>query len=160
MKTLLVMCAVIGLFAACSKTEIKPGTNVFSSSSEDNLSIVKKRSTFLVSHPWIYQGLYFHYIDQQHKGDPQYVRGASNNVIDLDDTKYIFKKNGTFVEYDGGYTYPGTWNFSDKTASLLILDYQYWKDNDSILVLNNSRCNYTAPIGYHSKSYTELIPAL
>ena len=161
MKVLPVVCVVMGLlFAACTKTEMKPETNIVSASSNDNISIVRKRSNLLISHSWMYQGFYFHYIDKQHKGDPQYVRGASNNVINLNDTKYIFSKNGTFVEYDGGYTYPGTWKFTDTTASLLILDYQYWKDNDSIQVLNNSHCNYTAPMGYHSKSYTELIPAL
>jgi len=161
MKVLCVAYAVMGLLvAACTKTEMKPQTNIVSAGADDNASIVKKRSNLLVSHPWIYQVFYFHYIDKQHKGDPQYVRGASSNVINLDATKYIFRKNGTFVEYDGGYTYPGTWKFSDTAASLLILDYQYWKDNDSILVLNNSHCNYTAPMGYHSKSYTELIPAL
>jgi hypothetical protein len=161
MKVLFIVCATTGLLlAACTKTEMKPETSIVSAGAADNVSIIKKRSNLLVSHSWIYQGFYFHYLDKQHKGDPQYVRGVSNNVINLDNTKYIFSKNGTFVEYDGGYTYPGTWKFTDTTASLLILDYQYWKDNDSILVLNNSHCNYTAPMGYHSKSFTELIPAL
>lgn len=159
MKTVLVCIAVALLFATCTKTELKPQDGSISASSISNLSILKTRSAYLVLHPWVYKGFYFHYIDQQHKGDPQYIRGASNNIIDLDNTKYIFKKNGTFVEYDGGYTYPGTWKFSDNTASLLILDYQYWTDNDSILVLTNNRCNYTQPLGYNDKSYTELIPA-
>ncbi|HEX5150647.1 MAG TPA: hypothetical protein VFW07_04330 [Parafilimonas sp.] len=161
MQVLFVVCAVTGLLlAACTKTEMKPETSIVSAGTAANISIIKKRSNLLVSHSWIYQGFYFHYVDKRHKGDPQYVRGASNNVINLDDTKYIFSKNGTFVEYDGGYTYPGTWKFFDTAASLLILNYQYRNDNDSIQVLNNSHCNYTASMGYHSKSYTELIPAL
>ena len=162
MKILPLACMALGLFfAGCTKTETRPETGSVSAGSDDNISVVKKRSTFLMLHPWIYQGFYFHYVDKQHKGDPEYVRGASNNnVINLDNTKYVFKNDGTFVEYDGGYTYPGTWKFSDTTASLLILDYQSWTDDDSILVLNNNHCNYTGHLGYHSKSYTELVPAL
>lgn len=159
MKMLSIVCMAVLLFAGCTKTEIKPETG-FASASTENNSIVNKRSDFLVSHPWMYEELYFHYVNKHQKGDPQYVRGASGNVINLDDTRYVFKKNGTFVEHDGGYTYPGTWKFTDNTASLLILDYTYWTDNDSILLLKNDECNYTAPMGYRSKSYTELIPAL
>jgi hypothetical protein len=159
MKKLLTLFAAMMLITACTKTEINPGTGILSANSEANATVVKARSAFLVSHPWMYRSYYFHYADQQHKGDPQYVRGASNNILDLDSTLYIFKKNGTFVEYDGGYKYPGTWKFSDNTASLLILDYKYWVDNDSILVLNKNLCNYTQPLGYHDKTYTELIPA-
>ena len=159
MKIKFFLCmAVIAGLAACTKSDVKPGTNSISASSADNSSILKTRFAFLVAHPWRYQGFYFHYVDAQHKGDPQYVRGASNNILDLDATKYLFKKNGSFVEFDGGYTYPGTWKFADNTASLLILDYTYWKDNDSVLVLNNNTCNYTSPMGYHAKSFTELIP--
>ncbi|HEY2726493.1 MAG TPA: hypothetical protein VGI61_04935, partial [Parafilimonas sp.] len=158
MKFKAILCmAIIVVLAACTKTNVKPETNAISASSTDN-SIVKTRSAYLTAHPWRYQGFYFHYVDQQHKGDPQYVRGAGNNILNLDATKYLFKKNGSFVEFDGGYTYPGTWKFTDNTASLLILDYTYWKDNDSVLVLNNTACNYTEPMGYHDKSYTELIP--
>jgi hypothetical protein len=158
MKIKFIFCmAVIAGLAACTKTDVRPETNLVSASSTDNSSILKARSAFLVAHPWRYQGFYFHYIDQQHKGDPQYVRGASNNILNLDATKYLFKKNGSFVEFDGGYTYPGTWKFTDNTASLLVLDYTYWKDNDSVLVLNNNTCSYTQPMGYHAKSYTELI---
>jgi hypothetical protein len=159
MRIFNVCIAIVLLFVTCTKTDIKPVNSALSANTTTDVSIVKTRSGFLISHPWIYQGYYFHYVDRQHKGDPQYVRGASNNILDLDATKYIFKKNGTFVEYDGGYTYPGKWKFSDNTASLLILDYQYWKDNDSILVLNNNHCNYTAPLAYHDKIFTELIPA-
>lgn len=155
MKALL--CAIIFAalcIAACTKTDVQPPQQV-SANTSDNLSIVKTRSSYLVSNKWVYNALYFNYIDQQHKGDPQYIRGASNNILDLDKTIYSFKDDGTFVELDGGYKYPGTWKFTDKTASLLVLDYTYWTDNDSILVMSNKLCNYTQPIGYHHKSYTE-----
>jgi len=158
MKVLLTIGIAIIFFIACTKMETAPATDALTAVSKADLSIVKTRSALLISHPWIYQGFYFHYIDQQHKGDPQYVRGAHNNIIDLDETKYFFKRDGSFVEYDGGYTYPGTWTFSDNTASLLILDYTYWKDKDSILVLKSSLCSYTGSLGYHDRSYTELIP--
>lgn len=157
MKTLLIACAVLIIFAACTKNDIKPESSAVTSNSED--FSVKTRSAFLIAHPWKYKGFYFHYIDQQHKGDPQYERGTPNNLVDLDATRFIFRKNGTFVEHDGGYTYPGTWKFTDNTASLLVLDFTYWKDNDSILVLSDKHWNYTQPMGYHSKSYSELIPA-
>ncbi len=159
MKKLLTLFVVVLCIVGCTKMETNPGTGILSAGSEAGVNVVKSRSAFLVSHPWKYQSYYFHYADQQHKGDPQYVRGATNNILDLDSTLYIFKKNGTFVEYDGGYKYPGTWTFSDNTASLLILDYTYWTDKDSVLVLNNSLCNYTQPLGYHDKTYTELIQA-
>lgn len=158
MKKLLMGCVVSVFFVACTKTDIKPEIHIISAGSED-LASVKKRSAFLLSQQWVYKGFYFHYVNQQHKGNPQYVRGASNNVLDLDNTKFTFANNGTFVEVDGGYTHPGKWWFSDSTASLLIMDYQYWTDRDSILILNNYHFNYTQPLGYHDKTYTELIPA-
>jgi hypothetical protein len=160
MKTLFFLfCAAVIFLSACSKTDMQPVTNSVSASSEEDASIVKMRSALLVAHPWMYQEYDFHYIDQHHRGDIQYQRGGTNNVINLDDTRFIFKSDGTFKEHDGGYTYPGKWRFSDNTASLLILNFQNWTDNDSILVLNNNHLKYTQPMGYHDKSYTELITA-
>ena len=157
MKKLLMWGMVVVFFAACTKTDINPGTRIISASSQD-LASVKKRSAFLLSHQWVYNGFYFHYVNQKHKGNPQYVRGASNNILNLDNTEFTFSNNGTFVEVDGGYTYPGKWWFSDSTASLLVMDYQYWTDRDSIRILNDLQFNYTQPLGYHDKTYTELIP--
>jgi hypothetical protein len=97
------------------KQKLSPAT--VSTSSQDDATVVKTRSNILVSHPWMYQGFYFHYVDKQHKGDPEYVRGASNNDINLDETRFTFRSNGTFVELDGGYRYPGTWNFTDNTGN-------------------------------------------
>lgn len=144
---------------ACTKTELSPSSDSISSGAADNLSVARTRPAILTSHPWIYKSLYFNYIDQNQKGDPQYVRGASNNILDLDETKYTFKKNGTFVELDGGYTYPGTWKFSDSTASLLLLDFTYWNEKDSILILNKNLLSYTQTHNYTRKNYTELVAA-
>lgn len=153
-----ITCIAVMVLAACNKTGVKPGANIVSTASED-LSIVKTRSLYLVSHPWKYNGFYFEYVDQQHKGDPQYIRGASNNLVDLDATTFFFRKNGSFVELDGGDRLPGTWSFSDASASLLILEYNYGKSKDSILVLNQNHWNYTKPIYDNKKSYSELVPA-
>ena len=146
-------------FTACTKTELSPSSDSISSSAADNLSIARTRSATLTSHAWIYNSLYFHYINQNQKGDPEYVRGASNNILDLDETKFTFKKNGTFVELDGGNTFPGTWKFSDSTASLLLLDFTYWADKDSILILNKNLLSYTQTHNYTRKNYTELVAA-
>ncbi len=146
------------VIAACTKTEINPGTGILSANSEAKCNGSESPFRFFGIAFMDILIILFSLHHQQHKGDPEYVRGASNNILNLASTLYIFKKNGTFVEYDGGYKYPGTWKFSDNTASLLILDYKYWVDNDSILVLNNNLCNYTQPLGYHDKTYTELIP--
>jgi hypothetical protein len=160
MKTLLFLfCAYAICLSACTKSDIQPSTNAVSTVSEENASILRMRSAMLLAHPWMYQEFDFHYIDQHHRGDIQYLRGGSQNVINLDDTRFIFRKDGTFKEYDGGYIYPGKWRFSDNTATLLILNFQNWTDDDSILVLNNNHLKYTQPMGYHDKSYTELITA-
>ena len=146
-------------FAACTKTELNPLSNSISSSAQDNLSVARTRSQILTLHPWIYKSLYFEYINQNQKGSPQYVRGASNNILNLDETKYTFKMNGSFVELDGGYTYPGTWKFSDSTAFLLLLDFTYWNERDSILVLNKNLLSYTQTHNYSHKNYTDLVAA-
>src|SRR5580765_2232874 len=156
MKTLCFFCFACVIFFACTKTDIQPANSVSSGSQED-MTILKEHSAFLVAHPWLYQEYDFHYVDQHHRGDIQYLRGGTNNVINLDDTRLLFKTDGTFKELDGGNIYTGKWRFSDKTATLLILDFQYWTDDDSILVLNNNHLKYTEPMGYHDKSYTELI---
>lgn len=160
MKSVFILCMALIIYAACTKNGVKPGAAV-SASSED-MSVIKTRSANLVSHPWKYNAYYIFYHDQQHKGDPQYIRGNSNNIIDMNLWKFIFRKNGTFVELrDDGGPDPGTWHFTDNTASLLVLEYSHVTNNDSILILNNNHLNYTQPAGYQnmSKNYSELIPA-
>jgi hypothetical protein len=154
-----VTCIAVIILAACNKTGVKPEANVVSTGSED-LAIVKTRSLYLVSHPWKYNEFYFEYIDQQHKGNPQYIRGTSNNLVDLDATTFFFRKDGSFVELDGGDRLTGTWHFSDGSASVLILEYSnHLTDKNTILVLNQNHLNYTRPIYDGKKSYSELIPA-
>jgi len=158
MKKLFLLLSVgIIIFSSCQKTEIKPAT--VSASSQDEASVVKTRSNILVSHPWMYQGFYFHYVDKQHKGDPEYVRGASNNAINLDATRFTFRSNGTFVELDGGYRYPGTWNFTDNTATVMVMHYSWGDDDCTFVNFNSNHLNFTQPMGYNSLSFTELIPA-
>ncbi len=152
-------CACIIFLSACTKTDIKSATNTFPASEEERLSAVKIRSALLVAHPWIYQGYYFHYVDPNNKGDVQYERGGTNNVIDLDETRFTFKPDHTFIEIDGGYTYLGTWHFADNTATVLYMYFTYGTDVETIIALNNNHFNYTQPLGYGDKSYTELIPA-
>jgi hypothetical protein len=154
-----ITCIAVIILAACNKTSVTPQTSVASTGSED-LTIVKTRSLYLVSHPWKYNGFYFNYIDQQHKGDPQYVRGASHNLLDLDATTFFFRKNGSFVELDQGNRLTGTWKFSDSKASVLIVVYDnHLTDNDTILVLNQNHWKYTRRIYDGNKSYSELVPA-
>jgi hypothetical protein len=154
-----ITCVAVIILAACNKTGIKPQASNASTGSED-LSIVKTRSLYLVSHPWKYNGFYFNYIDQQHKGDPQYVRGASNNLVNLDATTFFFRKNGSFIELDSGNRLTGTWHFSDASASVLIIEYSnHLTDNDTILVLSQNHWNYTRRIYDGKKSYSELVPA-
>lgn len=159
MKTTLILMFVFTvILSACTKSDLQPSVNSISATSEDN-SVIKKRSALLTAHAWMYQERDFGYIDNHHRGDPQYIRGASNNIEHLDDIRFVFKVNGTFTEKGDDYIQRGNWHFSDKTASLLILNYKYYTNNDSILVLTNNNLNYTEPFGYHSKIYTELITA-
>jgi len=107
----------------------------------------------------MYKGFYFHYVDKNNKGDVEYERGGTHNAINLDDTRITFRQNGTLVQLDGGYRYPGTWKFSDNTASVLICDYTNWTDVCTITTIASNHLNFTEPMGYNSKSFTELIPA-
>ena len=158
MKTFFFIILACLILFACTKSDVQP-SNAVSANSNDNASILKTRSALLVAHPWMYQEYDFHYVDQHHRGDIQYMRGSSNNVVALDDTRINFRRDGTCIELDGGFKYHGTWKFSDTTATLLIVDFTNWVDEDSILVLNNNHLKYTQPMGYHDKSYTDLIPA-
>lgn len=158
MKKLFLLLSIgIITFYSCQKTEVRP--SVVSASTNDDATLVKTRTSILISHPWMYKGFYFHYIDQQHKGDPEYVRGANNNAINLDETRFKFRSDGSFVELDGGYRYPGTWNFTDNTATVMIMHYSWGDDVCTFVNFNNSHINFTQPMGYNSLSYTELIPA-
>ena len=160
MKNLLfVLCFSILIFSACQKSNVQPSENAVSTTSQDDATVVKTRASILVSHPWMYQGFYFHYVDKQHKGDPEYVRGANNNDINLDATRITFRINGTFVELDGGYRYPGTWNFTDNTAAAMIMHYSWGDDECTFTNITSNHLNFTQPMGYNSLSFTELIPA-
>lgn len=108
MKTLVIFGAII-FIVACTKSDIQPSPISLQATSED-ASIVKNSIAVLTAHPWMYRGFYFHYVNKNAKGDPEYIRGGNNNAINLDGTRITFKKNGHFVEIDGGYTYPGTWH--------------------------------------------------
>lgn len=156
MKTkLYLLFFLVTTFFACTKQNAVPAkTNAVSSSDE---SSAKTRSQLLTAHDWMYKGLYFHYVDHDNKGDAEYVRGAANNAINLDSTRFHFKTNGTFVQYDGGYTYPGTWSFTNSADTTLTLDYTYYKDVATVVHFTGSHLNFTEPMGYRNKSYTELI---
>ena len=104
-------------------------------------------------------GLYFHYVNENNKGDAQYVRGASQNLLDLDASRYTFKSDGTFIELDGSSKFPGTWHFTDQTGNTLFLNFTYRTETCTILKLTTNQLNYTQPIGYHNSSLTEMIPA-
>jgi hypothetical protein len=156
-KLFLLLIIGVVIFSSCQKTQVKPSST--STNSQENATVVKTRSAILVSHPWMYQGFYFHYVDKQHKGDPEYVRGAKNNAIDLDATRFTFRSNGTFVELDGGYRYPGTWNFTDNTATVMVMHYSWGDDDCTFVNFSSNHLNFTQPMGYNSLSFTELIPA-
>ncbi len=165
MKTSLVTFIVISLFIfACTKTDVQqPLAGNTNSSETDLLFQSKSRTTLITAHTWMYEGYYFHYIDQAHKGDPQYVRGSNNNIVALDDTRITFKKNGTFLETEGGYNYPGTWQFTDEKDTALVMAYSFGTNKNSIITLNNKKLSYKHPIGSYSHNnfaYSELIPAL
>jgi hypothetical protein len=159
MKTLLcaIFCGII-LFAACTKPDVKPSTNALTASAQDNV-VIKTRTNYITAHPWKYQGWYFHYVDQQHKGDPQYIRGASNNLVGLDINRFLFKKDGTYMETQGQYRFPGTWYFTDSTATLFVLkDGNGLRHNDSLIITDNTHFNFIEFTHYHNTIYTELIP--
>lgn len=110
----------------------------------------------------MYKSYYLHYIDQAHKGDAQYIRGSNNNLIDLDDTHFTFRKNGTFLELENGYRYPGTWQFTDAADTVLVMNYSYGTNVNTILTFNANHLYYKKPIGSYSHnnfSYTELVTA-
>lgn len=157
MKTkVYLFCFLIAAFACTKENSTFQQTGT---TSADKSSSEKSRSALLTAHDWMYQGLYFHYVSKSNKGDVQYERGGSSNIIDLDNTVFHFKANGNFVEYENGNTYPGTWTFTNSADTTLILDYTYWKDAAAIINFSKERLNFTEPMGYKSKSYTELLPA-
>lgn len=164
MKKTLVTFIVISLaIFACTKTGVQQPATGGTNSSETDLSLlVRSRTALITAHTWMYQGYYFHYIDQKHKGDPQYVRGSSNNLVALDDTRITFKKNGTFLETENGYKYPGTWHFTDNADTAFVMAYSFATHTNSIITLSNKKLNYKHPIGSYSHNnfaYSELIPA-
>lgn len=159
MKTLVTFCLIAITFLACTKTGITPFEKSISAGNKDEVTAVQKRSAIITAHPWMYKALYFNYVDEQHTGDTEYERGASNNIINFDDTRITFHANGSFVETEDGSRTPGKWWFTDKTGTKLVMQFSYDTDTDSIITLNIKQFNFTKPIGYHSKSYTELITA-
>ncbi len=164
MKTSLVIFITISMVIfACTKTDMQqPLTGNANSSENDLLLQAKSKTALITAHTWMYQGYYFHYIDQAHKGDPQYVRGSSNNLVALDDTRITFKNNGTFLEKDGGYDYPGTWQFTDKADTAFVMVYSFGTNKNSIITLNNQKLSYKHAIGSYSHNnfaYSELITA-
>ncbi len=167
MKILLtVFISAVILLSACTKTSLHSTAahNPASSSEIDLDNQVKTRTALLTAHIWMYQGYYFHYIDQAHKGDPQYVRGNSSNLVQLDETRITYKKNGTFLEIDGKYQYPGTWKFTDNADTLFTMVYEnsLVTDKNTIVKLTGKMLNYTRPIGSYSHNnfaYSELVSA-
>jgi hypothetical protein len=163
MKTALVSFIVISLVIfACTKTGIQQPVTGSTNASETDLLLAKSRTALIIAHTWMYQGYYFHYIDQKHKGDPQYVRGSNNNIIDLDDDRITFEKNGSFLETEGGYNYPGTWQFTDNADTAFTMAYSWGTNRNSIITLNNKKLSYKHPIGSYSHNnfaYSELITA-
>lgn len=164
MKTSLATFIIISLVIfACTKTDMQqPATGNTNASETDLLLRTKSRTTLITAHTWMYKGYYFHYIDQAHKGDPQYIRGSSSNIIDLDGTRITFRKNGTFLETENGYNYPGTWQFTDNADTAFIMVYSWGTNKNSIITLNDKKLSYKHPIGSYSHNnfaYSELIPA-
>ena len=145
------------ILLSCSKEDTKP-VNAISSDESLSNATAKTRSELLTAHPWVYKDLYFHYVDYNSKGDPQYSRGATGNILNLNSTIFYFKTNGSLVEYDGGYRYPGTWSFTNSADTVLTMDFTYWKDVATIVKFDKIHLDYTQPLGYKSKTYTELIP--
>ncbi len=158
MKAFIICVIVVLVFAACTKTDIQPASKITSANSTDNLSVIKTHTNYITAHLWKYQGWYFHYVDQQHKGDPQYIRGALDNLVDLNINRYRFRKNGTYIETQGQYRFPGTWYFTDSTATLFVLKHDDGlRDNDILIFVDNNHFNYITFTHYHNTIYTELI---
>jgi hypothetical protein len=137
---------------ACNKSDVQaPASANTTASSEATSSVLaSSKITALTAHPWMYQGYYFQYIDQQHKGTPQYIRGSNSNIINLDDTRITYRKNGTFLEMDGGFDYPGTWKFTDAADTSLVMAYSWGTDVNTVITLNTNHLNYKKSIGRYS----------
>jgi hypothetical protein len=151
----LIVC--VCFIAACTKTSIETPVNTFSA---DQSTATAK--AILTAHKWMYKAFYMHYIDQNHKGDPLYVRGASNNPDEIIGTdRFTFKTNNTFSQVEGDYVYTGTWSFSDNKPTNLIMNYDWGTDRDSIVKIELQHLNFIQSFGYHDQdhSFTQLIPA-
>lgn len=161
MKTQNALLVVLVFFFACTKTDINSATKNLSAAAENNSTTAKSYFDILTAHKWMYNAFYLNYVDQNHKGDPQYIRGAHNNSSEIIGTdRFAFKTNFHFLQTEGDYAYKGTWKFSEDHA-FLIMKYSWGTDEDSILLCNNQHFNYMQRFGYGNKltSYTELIPA-
>ena len=165
MKKLCAIAITGSLFIlSCNKSDLQSPAAVNNTPSSEAISSAQviNKTNVLTAHPWMYQGFYLHYVDQQHKGDPQYVRGGSNNIINLDDSHITYKKDGTFVELDGATIFPGTWKFTNAADTVLVMAYSYGTDVFTIVTLNSNHLNYKRPAGGYRPNnfaYTELVPA-
>jgi hypothetical protein len=161
MKTGFYTVFILLLFAACEKTNIEPSTENVSASSED-FSKISKAEALLTAHQWMYKAFYMNYVDQNHEGNPLFMRGASNNQDKILATdRFTFSSNHDFVQTEGKYVYKGTWHFSNGITSTLFMKYDWGTDEDSIINFNANHLNFIQSFGYHADdhSYTELIPA-
>ena len=161
---LIAIVGIIIILAGCTKTvpQSPEAATTVPGSGTAVADDARTRPNILTAHPWMYRGFYLHYIDQAHKGDPQYVRGSSSNIIDLDGTWITYKKNGTFLETENGYEYPGTWNYTNSADTVLVMAFSYGTDVNTIITINNNNLNYKMPIGSYSHNnfaYTELMSA-
>jgi hypothetical protein len=156
MKTkYLLVCAC--LIAACTKTGVE--TAVSTSSADESKA---NATAILTAHKWMYKAFYMHYIDQNHKGEPLYIRGAANNEEEIIGTdRFTFKTNHTFSQTEGNFVYNGTWRFSDNKPTNLIMNYDWGTERDSIVKLDAEHMNFIHVFGYHGEeqSFTQLIPA-
>ncbi|HNP24057.1 MAG TPA: hypothetical protein PKM63_15145 [Panacibacter sp.] len=147
MKKNLVLLLAVGLFlASCQKSNLTSPTATtsttqdelsFNTSNTDELATGKTRTELISQYTWMYKKYYLGYQDPNNLGTLLYLRGATNNSLDLDNVFVTYHADGTVDEDDNGTSYPGTWYFSDPKETIIVVTNSTGTYTSKVLKLNN-----------------------
>lgn len=108
---------------------------------------------FLTAHTWEYVKYYTNYVNSTDTGVLVYQRGSSSNIINLDQNRVTFNKNGTVDEIDQNGNYvPGTWRFLNAQQTAYQVTNVYGAQANTIInLVSSTRFTWTAPtVGVHA----------
>lgn len=120
----------------------------------------KSNFDYLIAHPWIYNKYYIGYSDSSNLGVLNYLRGASDNKMNLDIEKVTYNANGTVDEIDqNGNHIWGTWKFGNNEQTLIIVENSYGVFNTVVVQLDRFNYKWHYPASDKTERYGEFIPS-